>query len=491
MLQVASFFLMLGCSLAAFAQTSADPVRMIRSLSGPSGKVIGPKFVLDEIRNRFVYPHDSSLTVYFECRAPKGDFILNAYWKDPQGRTAGISPDLKVQTTNEELNSYWVLLLDANKAAGIWTVELRANGQPVGTHSFELVVPETPKSPGVETPAAPSLDEIYRSGIKSLVWVHKLDAAGHQMDTSTGFVISAGSVLTAFQSIDSAMKLEIEFSDGNRSATDQILACNRLQDWALIKAETRDVPPFQIGKTESIVVGEQAIVFSVGSGVSRTIGAVDISGRGSIAGFGDRINIEPQLRLRAIGGPLLDHFGKVIGIIGGNLAPGLWLDHNKLSADVALTNPGNFAISATPFSLVTLQAKYSETTLKNLLESGVLTPPLSKTAAFNFGGITDSVGADYSYTARSRFSRSSPKVSIYTVWRGDQKIDKGVISMSIYDAANRVRSKVKPQSLKLMPNRLTRYLYDFSPADLQPGLYRIDLFWNDLPIWRASIFITD
>jgi hypothetical protein len=311
------------------------------------------------------------------------------------------------------------------------------------------------------------------------------------MDTSTGFVVASGSVLTAFQSIDSASKIEIEFADGTRSITDEIFASNRLQDWALIKADTRNVPPFQIGKSESIAVGEQAIVFSIGSGASRTIGAVDISGRGNVVGFGERINIDPQLPLRAVGGPLLDHYGKVIGVIGGSLAPGLWLDHNKLSADVMLTNPGNFALSATPFDLAALQTKYPEATLKNMLESGILTPPLCKTPVFSFGAITDSVGADYSYTARSRFSRTNPKVTLYTVWRGDAKTDKGVLSMSIYDAANRVRSKVKPESLKLTPNRLMRYLYSFNPADLQPGLYRIDLLWNDLPIWRAGIYITD
>jgi hypothetical protein len=282
-------------------------------------------------------------------------------------------------------------------------------------------------------------------------------------------------VVTAFQSIDAASKIEIEFADGTRSATDEILACNRLQDWVLVKAETRDVPPFQIGKPASAVVGEQAIIFSIGSGASRTIGAVDISGRGNMAGFGERININPQPPLRAVGGPLLDHFGKVIGVIGGSLAPGLWLDHNKVSADMALTSPGSYVISATPISMITLQTKYPEATLKNMLESGILTPPLSKTPVFSFGAITDNVAADYSYMSRTRFSRNSPTVIVYTIWMGDQKTDKGVVSMSIYDAGNRLRSQVKPQPLKLAPYKLMRCQYSFSPANLEPGLYRVDL----------------
>jgi hypothetical protein len=79
---------------------------MIRSQSGPSGTVVLSKFILDEIRNRFEYPRDKSLTVYFECIAPKGNHVLTAYWKDPQGRVAVISPDLKMEIPANELNSY-------------------------------------------------------------------------------------------------------------------------------------------------------------------------------------------------------------------------------------------------------------------------------------------------------------------------------------------------------------------------------------------------
>jgi hypothetical protein len=265
---------------ASFSFAADSSIRMIRSLSGPSGKVVEGKFVLDEIRNRFVFPRDNSLVVYFECKAPKGDYTLTAYWKDPQGRTVAISPDAKIQTTNEELNSYWILMVDASKPSGIWTVEMRANGQPVGSHSFELYVPETPKvQQGVAAHATPTLNELYRTVSKSLVWVYKLDAAGRRTDTSSGAVIAKDAILTAFQSIDVAAKIEIELSDGIKSPIEEIIACNRFEDWALLKASTRDVPPIKIGKPEAIVIGEQSIVFSVDPGRSRIIGAVDITGR--------------------------------------------------------------------------------------------------------------------------------------------------------------------------------------------------------------------
>jgi len=46
--------------------------RLVPSLSGPSGKVVGRDFVLDEVRSRFVYPQDRSATIYFRVGVPSG-----------------------------------------------------------------------------------------------------------------------------------------------------------------------------------------------------------------------------------------------------------------------------------------------------------------------------------------------------------------------------------------------------------------------------------
>jgi hypothetical protein len=72
----------------------ADSVKLLRSLSGPSGKTVGSDFVLDETRNRFVFPKDNSLVVYFQWEAPPGDHSLTGIWKQPDGRVVSISPDV-------------------------------------------------------------------------------------------------------------------------------------------------------------------------------------------------------------------------------------------------------------------------------------------------------------------------------------------------------------------------------------------------------------
>ena len=92
----------------AEASPPAGSFRLIRSLSGPSGKVVQSRFVFDETRHRFVYPQDSSLVVYFEWEAPPGNHVLTGLWKGPDGRTATISPDIRMETKTTELNAYWI-----------------------------------------------------------------------------------------------------------------------------------------------------------------------------------------------------------------------------------------------------------------------------------------------------------------------------------------------------------------------------------------------
>ena len=155
-------------SLAVYATISiamaAQGPRLIRSLSGPSGKVVGSIFVFDETRNRFVYPQDKSLTVYFEWEAQPGNHVLTGIWKEPNGRIGSISSDVKIESLTTSLNCYWVFELAPGLANGVWTLEVRIDGQPAGSHPFEIAGMNEPRGapePVVSVPKQPTLDEIF------------------------------------------------------------------------------------------------------------------------------------------------------------------------------------------------------------------------------------------------------------------------------------------------------------------------------------------
>jgi hypothetical protein len=121
----------------------------------------------------------------------------------------------------------------------------------------------------------------------------------------------------------------------------------------------------------------------------------------------------------------------------------------------------------------------------------ILTTPLSKTPVFNFGAVTDKVEADLSYVSRTQFPRKNSGIIVYTIWQRKEKISKGVVSINIYDAGNRIRSKLQPQTLDLPLEKLIRFQCNLNTNNIEAGLYRIDLLWNGAPIWRAHITITE
>ena len=324
------------CAVGGFA---ADPVKLLRSVSGPSGKTVGANFVLDEVRNRFVYPNDKSFVIYFEWEAPLGDHILTAVWKQPDGRVASISPDVKMQTNTSQLKAYWGFTLYPRMDNGVWTMEVRVDGQPAGAHPFEVVgLPVATPPPSV--PKQTTLDDIYKTLGPSAVWIRKLDGTGRRTDLATGFVLEQSVIATSFQAIDSAARVEIEFADGRKGETDEVLGSSRNADWALLKIDTHSLAPIHRGDPNAVAVGKTLAAFNVDGG-TRVFGTVNIVGQGVVSGFGRRIQISPALSTEAAGGPLIDTMGSAVGILGGSLNPG-----SRIARNATSISPGLWALLA-------------------------------------------------------------------------------------------------------------------------------------------------
>ena len=64
------------------------------------------------------------------------------------------------------------------------------------------------------------------------------------------------------------------------------------------------------------------------------------------------------------------------------------------------------------------------------------------------------------------------------------------MSAKVHDQQNRLRITVEPRKLSLS-DAPTRSAFTFSPAGLNAGIYRIDLIWDDRPVWRTFIRVVD
>ena len=438
-----------------------------------------------------MYPNDKSLVIYFEWEASPGDHVLTAIWKQPDGRVASISPDVKIQTNTSLLRSYWGFILYPGMDNGVWTMEVRVDGQPGGSHPFEVAGMPV----AAPVPAAPkqtTLDEIYKTLGPSVVWIRKLDGNGKRSDLSSGFVLEPNVIPTSFQAVDSAAKLEVEFADGRKGETDEILAFSRNADWALLRMDTHALKPIRRGDGKSVAVGERLAAFNV-DGETRVLGTVDIGGQGIIAGFGRRIQISPSVVPAAAGGPLIDTAGAVAGILGGSLNPG-----SRIARNASSISPGLWALlavenGATSITEIPLSIPSAGKTLAQLAADGSLTAPITPMPEFIYGGTTANLPArasDAMPPDASEFSKHDRQVSLYAMWARKGKLSKGEITVVMFDSQNRVRMNVATKKIGLseIPQRFS---IGFSPATLDPGVYRLDMNWDGRPAWRTFIRITE
>jgi len=379
-------------------------------------------------------------------------------------------------------------------ASGIWTVEIRIDGQPAGSQAFEIVAPEQPRVPPPE-PAAPkpaTMDDIFHNATRSMVWIRKIDATGRREDTALGFVTGKNRIATAFQAVDAATKLQIEFSDGRKVETDKIAACSRTGDWALIETDTSAIPALPSGDPKLVNVGERLIAFNVENG-ARAIGGVDITGDRMVPGFGERIQISPALASEAAGGPLLDLWGRAVGILGGSIAPGSRFGQRSMSVSPGLFSSLAAVNAAVPLSALPGNVSSQGATLAELMTSGVLTEPVSAMPEFLYGGTALDMAKKAGEPMPNdviEFTVRDPQIWVYSVWAQKGKLSKGLVTAKVYDEQNRVRVTIAPKKVSLS-STLSRLTFSFPAAALKPGASRIDLIWDGRPVWRTFIHLTE
>ncbi len=308
---------LIPCLLLASSLAFAQAPQLLRSVVGPLGVTEGDTFTIPNPRSKFTYPTDRQVVIYFEWDASPAKYQLAGVWKQPDGKLASIS-DIAMETPTRKLQAYWTFDLAACMPGGVWQLDVRINGLPAASQAFEVAVP-APAAPTPPPPVAPpppsalTLDQIYRLA-PSIVWVYKLDATGRRFDTASGFVSGKGEITTAFQSIDGAANVEVAFADGQRRPITGVRAHSRLQDWAVLTVDTGSAPPLKPAPpTYTVPIGERMVHFSVENDARAIAGIA----------FGDRWPLQPPTSPAAVGGPLLNPFGEVIGIIGGSTTPGV------------------------------------------------------------------------------------------------------------------------------------------------------------------------
>lgn len=484
--------------LALTTLAAQTPLELVRVVAGPSGRLAGDNFVIDTPRTTFRYPADKELVIYFEWKAKPGKYLLTGVWKRPDGRPASLS-DINLDTPTEKLQAYWTFALNPDMDPGIWELEVRINGARTGSQLFSVEMP--PKAPPpAAAPAAPakpqaqSLDQLYELR-RSLVWVRKFDSTGRQIDVATGFVIAKDRIATAFQAVDGASRFVIERAPGITVEATELAAWNRLQDWAILVADTADAPPLPRAPKGEFKVGERVIVFNAEQPGTRQIGGVDITGTQDTPPFGERIQISPPPTHDATGGPVFNMIGQVIGIVGGTTRPGLRTWRNaEVPATLLFTTALNSA--ATPLWLVPDHAlSRPPVNCQTLLSQRTFTQPIQIWESLSYAGTTNTLDKKSLVTPQgadtTTFRKTDPEILVYGYFRAVKKAEKLTLSAAIFDLANSPMARSAPTKLTTRQESITRAVFSFPPSRFAPGIYRVELHIDERPVWRSFITVTD
>lgn len=183
------------------------------------------------------------------------------------------------------------------------------------------------------TPPSAFSAEVYQAIFPSLVLIQTemedSEESGHE-GLGSGVIVNAdGAILTALHVVDGTARIEVVFTDGTR-ATAQVIATQPEIDIAVLQPSQlpQVIVPATLGSLSSVRVGDEAYAVGNPFGLPGSMSAGVISGFDrAIEIHEDEQQVSGMIQFDAAvnpgnsGGPLLDRYGQVIGIVTGLANP--------------------------------------------------------------------------------------------------------------------------------------------------------------------------
>lgn len=505
LLTISSLGLLLFAGMRGMAQSqgggaaAGQTFTVIRSLAGPSGVESNGRLIIDDPRTVFHLGQDHKVVVYFEWEGPVGPHKFEGLWKNTEGKVVLLS-DFQYTAITKQFSGYWTMLLSGSETPGMWTLEARIDGESAGELTFELVDEPGSASPAPAiSPRQPLVPaDLYRQASAAIVYIDKIDSHGKAVTRGSGFFLDGDHVITAFQNIDGATKLRIISADGHALDVTQVQSWNRWQDWAILPATAPKSSGIVRAAPKSWGVGSVCYYLETSSGSSRVITDSTVVGENTFPQAGERLNLSGSPSRSAIGSPLLNEFGEVIGMVGGSLAPGTDMLGSYMLAGDSTNFGANGIIRdglAVPITLIPSSSDHATpTTLDQLAQTGQMLPLLVSEDKVLFGELALTLeknqGTVSPLNSRQQFSRQDQKIYVYITWAATSNF-KGLASMAIFDGDNRSIGQSKPLKVNLHTGGVSGSVWNIPIASLTPGIYRVDVSLGDDIVWRRFYRITD
>jgi hypothetical protein len=466
--------------------------RVVKSISGSKGEDQAGRFVILDPRTIFYIPDDRKVIAYFEWDGPLGPHHFEGVWKNPDGKISIVS-DFTYEAKQKRFAGYWELLLSETMQTGLWTVDARIDGESAGSHTFQIISAAKPFI-AESTRKILSIADLYKKSTAATVRIENLSEKGAVQREGLGFVVEGGAVLTAFQVIDGAGRLRITPASGVAVETDQVSAVQRWEDWAVLKPA---LPAAQEFFTRAVTgawsVGEHCLTLNTNEAGALTIVDAQITGIQKVPNAGERISVSIQLDRKAIGAPLFNEFGEVVGLIGGVPFPGA-LSPLEFTFAFAQQRYSPYPSAAIPISKVKPGSEPSS--LSQLAADGTLMPAVVPVINTARSAIAKKIEYKTSYPdaqdERFVYKKTENQVTALVIWHPQKKL-KASVSFRLFNLNNRLIAESKPgKKISFDPSApFVASTWPIALSSLPNDTYRVDVRIDDETAWRGFFRVTD
>jgi trypsin-like peptidase len=486
----------------AFAQqiggaAIGSQVRVVRALVGAKAEARNGAFVMTEPRSTFYAPEDREVIVYFEWEGPKGVHHCEGSVHGPGGESASMS-SFDYIATQPRFGGFWRVPLSQGTPPGAWTFETKVDGKAAGQVSFQVAVAVKPSGIGIIVPvqSLPTPSDIYAHAVAATVDVEKLDAEGHAIHHSSGFLLKDGAVVTSFRGIDGAASLRLRLSNGEQLPSPLIATWDRRQDWALLTTSSKTSTPLKLAEPKTWKIGDSCYWLDVKTDGSRILSDGQIVGLKSPSLWGDRIDFSGVYDPAGMGGALLNDQGEVIGILGGALPESFlnsYAPQLQSDSELAFYTVGGIAVAA---NLLPQSLPSSPTSLQDLWAKGQMTPPLVNSNYVLYGMLTRAIKTTDTKPPAAdrdnqyRFQRGDANAGAFVHFANTTAF-KSTVILKVYDMDNHVVVSSGSEKVSVNRGEHAERLWQLPIAKLPAGIYRVDVEVADGVAWRQYFKLLD
>ncbi len=474
---------------------SEPKFHLLRTVSGPTGVNQGGRYVIQDPRSVFYLETDKEIQVYFEWQGPAGRHHCEGYWKSADGKSVVFS-EFDCNSDSSHFAAYYVLRLNPDTLPGPWSLEAHVDGEVAGVSTFQIVAAGKPLSNSASrTLLSPA--EIYRMAVEATVSIEKLRASGVKLGTGSGFILDDGRLVTAFQVINGADRLRVHFANGQTLEVGQVANWNRWQDWAVLSAPGVTATRLRAAKAHDWAVGDRCFFLNSTEG-NRAILDLNITGTKNFPSAGERMNISAFANPEAVGSPLFNEYGEVVGIVGGSVVPGA---DTVVGGGRYFTGTWSFMsvnreAMATPIRLaLDAPAHAAASSFADLTQAGQFVPPISDRSSVLQGSVSLNVDRRSGYMPMPRderfeYSTRDRNAYVFVIWDTKEKRNADA-TMRIFDLDNHLINQSKPARVKLRPGEPASSLWEIGLASVKAGTYRIDVTLDEQPAWRTFFRVVE